>query len=70
MTVVQQLESVFLPPVFLLVIPVASPIRLLLAFCTKILGGGGDLWMILCHSMDTGGGTQTQPAVIEFISTF
>ena len=27
---------------------------LLWAFCPKILGDGGDLWMVLCHSMDEG----------------
>ena len=26
----------------------------LLAFCSKILGGGGDLYMVLCHSMNAG----------------
>ena len=27
---------------------------LFLAFCSKILGGDGDLWMVRCHSMSVG----------------
>ena len=52
---------------------------LLLDCCPKILGGGRDLQMVLCHSMNAGwgvgklrggGDTQTLPAVIKFIWTF
>ena len=25
-----------------------------MVFCPKILGGGGDLWKVLCHSMNAG----------------
>ena len=31
-----------------------SPWWLLLGFCSKILGGGGDLQMVLCVSMNAG----------------
>ena len=48
---------------------------LLLVFYPKTLGGGGHLWMILCHSINAGwvvwtlrgsGDTQTLPAIIKF----
>ena len=29
-------------------------LELLVAFCAKILGDGGDLRMVLCHSMNAG----------------
>ena len=32
-----------------------SLLWLLWAFCLKILGGGGDLRMLFCHSMTAGG---------------
>ena len=53
-----------------------SPLWLLLFFTRKLLGGGGDLRMILCHSMNTGsvmaipwggGDTQTLPTLYKKI---
>ena len=38
----------------LLVALVESPLWLLLAFCSKLLGGSVDLRMVLCHSMNVG----------------
>ena len=44
--------------------------------CPKILGGGGDIQMVLCHSVNAGcvvgtlrggGDTQTLPVVTEII---
>ena len=51
-----------------------SPKQLLSAFCPKILGVGGDLWMLFCHSVPAiwvvgtlrdDGNPQTKPTVIE-----
>ena len=56
-----------------------SPWWLLLAFCPKNLGGGGDVWLLFYHSMNAGsvvgipwGGedTQTLPYTKEFVWTF
>ena len=40
------------------------------SFCSKILAGSGDLWMVHFHSMNaglSGKDIQNLPAVIEFI---
>ena len=60
----------------LFVSPVERPKWLLLAICPKILGGGGDLQMVLCHFINAGrvvgtlrndGNTQTVPVKIKLI---
>ena len=52
---------------------------LLLAFCPKVLEDGGDLQIVLCHSVNAcwmvgipwgGGDTQTLPCAKEFVWTF
>ena len=60
------------------------PYMLFLPFWPNILGGGGDLWMALCHSINvvwvvghskvvrtlrSGGDTQTLPVVIRCVRT-
>ena len=56
-----------------------SPVEVTFDFCSKILGGGGNLWMVLCHSMNAdsvvwipwgGGDTQTIPYAKAFVRTF